>query len=181
MTELAESYIPVAEAIRSFAEPHWHALHKEMEREFDLEIPEIASTHRCRETSLVAQRALEAAGAEGWRVQAGQVLFIDYEDVPEDILQGDDDMDTAAHTWLVNEELGLRIDLTADQFGQVQGAVIEPLEAGDDYEDADEDIDWMEDVELAVEVERWSSGEKFAALVDQLREIVPRAAPAMAP
>lgn len=78
----------------------------------EVQIPEILSTHLCRETSMFTRAMLEASGFTGWILVSGEVDLNDVKNVPEDIEEF-----WAAHTWLVHEEAGLLLDMTADQFG----------------------------------------------------------------
>jgi hypothetical protein len=74
--------------------------------------PGILSTHLCRETSMFTRAMLEASGFTGWTIVSGEVDLNDLDKVPEDIEEY-----WAEHTWLIHEEAGLLLDMTADQFG----------------------------------------------------------------
>ncbi|WP_375263961.1 hypothetical protein [Palleronia sp.] len=84
--------------------------------------PGIASMHLCRETNLFARAVLEAAGFAGWSLVDGTVDLEGARRVPKEIVALIGPPETQApravpHSWLVNEDAGLALDLSADQFG----------------------------------------------------------------
>jgi hypothetical protein len=115
-------------------------------------IPDILSTHLCRETAMFTRAMLEAAGFTGWMVVNGQVDISDLENVPEDITDmeslGEDDEPKVVHTWLVNEDAGLLLDMTAEQFGPDFWHEPAPMLADlchvSGYEPAEEQADWYD-------------------------------------
>lgn len=168
--------LKIAETLRAHLAPLWQAYWDQWNGLHPL--PSILSTHLCRESSHAALRALEAAGHEGWQVQAGAVSLFNYVDVPLDVtnLDGaneDDSIEEAAHTWLVNEALGIRLDLTADQFGQVDTVVIEPLDAGEDYIDLLDEVDWMDDPDISDVVDQWTTVPSYDETVEVLKSLTP--------
>lgn len=84
--------------------------------------PGIPSMHLCRETNLFARAVLEAAGFTGWSLADGMVDLEGARRVPKEIVALIGSPETRApravpHSWLVHEDNGLVLDLTADQFG----------------------------------------------------------------
>lgn len=121
------------------------------------------ATHLCRETSMFARNMLAAAGFEGWEIENGQVNLEGIENLPLEIqeLMDDDDEPLVAHTWLINREAGLLLDMTASQFGYEFHPEEEPmlltLQQADNYYQADgEQQDWYDpDLDLAETVGAW--------------------------
>jgi hypothetical protein len=120
-------------------------------------------THLCRESSMFARNMLAAAGFEGWEIENGQVSLEDIDNLPleiQDLVDGDD-APSVAHTWLINREAGLLLDMTASQFGYEFHPEEEPmlltLQQADNYYQADdEQQDWYDpDLDLAETVGAW--------------------------
>lgn len=85
-------------------------------------LPDVLSTHLCRETNLFGRAILEAAGFTGWTLVDGTVDLEGARGVPAEIVELVGPPESTApravpHSWLVHEELGLVLDLSADQFG----------------------------------------------------------------
>lgn len=98
--------------------------------------PRIPSMHLCRETNLFARAVLEAAGFSGWSLVDGTVDLEGARRVPKEIVALIGPPETQApravpHSWLVNEDAGLALDLSADQFGPDlhagQGVLLAPV------------------------------------------------------
>jgi hypothetical protein len=115
-------------------------------------IPEILETHLCRESSMFARAMLEAAGFTGWAVVNGWVDLSDLENIPADVQEmidlGEGGERLVAHTWLVNEEAGLLLDMTAAQFGpdywREPGAMVVELDHAGDFHPDDDPADWYD-------------------------------------
>lgn len=147
-------------------------------------LPAILSTSLCRESSLLGLEAFKEAGLEGWRTYAGAFLFDPDDDIPPDAWDteitgsAERDKDRVAHTWLVNDDLGIRLDLTVDQFGLIEGPLVEPDHGEGRYvgNGHSPDNDWMDDPAIECAVKQWAYDPKFDALVERLKEIIMRPA-----
>ncbi|EPX84770.1 hypothetical protein [Salipiger mucosus] len=124
MDKRTEQLTRIAAGVREFLAPRWPAIHAELDPISPA--PAIPSTHCCRESSVFGLIVLEALGFEGWRIESGDVPVDESDtDLPLDILDirglgvADDGVKSIPHTWLVNDDEDLVLDLTADQFGSI--------------------------------------------------------------
>lgn len=120
------------------------------------------ATHLCRETSMFARNMLAASGLKGWEVENGHVSLDDIEILPleiEELIDGDDEP-LVAHTWLVNREAGLLLDMTASQFGHEfhpeEAPMVITMQQAGEYHADEEQQDWYDpDLDLAETVGAW--------------------------
>lgn len=163
--------------------PRWIDIRQENKDGARIKIP---SSYLCRESSVFAARALEEAGFDGWEDCAGSIDLSGKTNVPRHFFLdffGDlrEDCETADHAWLVNDSEGLLLDVTADQFGHIDGAVVMPLERARDYLPSDERIDLMQLPEVAKTVEKWERDPHRALLIDHLVEFKAQLASGVTP
>jgi len=141
----------------------WPNIHKSL----GYEVPDIPSTHLCRESSTLTLMMLEALGQTGWEIEYGQINFDENDDIPLDItdIEGygvaDENITSTPHVWLVNEKLDVIIDISADQFGSFlipsgQGALTSKSEdLYHSHQVADTPQDWSNDTQIVGVAEFW--------------------------
>jgi hypothetical protein len=167
--------------VHNFLLDHWPQHHRDVGEE----IPHIPSTHLCRETSAFGLLLLESLGQEGWKIEFVQVHFDEDDNVPIDITDvdgdgiPDEDITSAPHAWLENEDLDIIIDLTADQFGSlfVRTAdgphVCQATSVRNNrgyFEYAPEPQDWSNDPQFVLTAEKWMSAPGIEDLIENLKE-----------
>ncbi|MBO9428690.1 hypothetical protein [Sulfitobacter sp. R18_1] len=166
--------------VHEFLVDHWVDHWIEHRKITGEEVPDIPSTHLCRESSAFTLFLLEILGQSGWSLEFGQLPFDEDDDIPLDITDvdgdgiRDEDIISAPHVWLNHDKTGYNIDVTANQFGRLLTPTGEgPLISHDSeriYTLSDEPQDWSNDPEIVLAAEKWMLSPKIEELLEDVRE-----------